>query len=120
MPNATVRANARSTPKSSDHPDAAIFALAKELAAAAKAYDETLDALEEAQGRCRFITDPPVIIRTENDRQLGLYVGNRVGSAYDDDDIPVLRALVRAHVIVDCSKDHETWSRASEILGAPA
>ena len=61
MPNATVRANARSMPKSSDQPDAAHpSALAKELAAAAKAYDETMHAIEEAEERCRSITSPPV------------------------------------------------------------
>ena len=56
MPNATVRAKARSTPKSSGHPDAAVFALAKELAAAAKAHHETKSALEQAEGRCRSLT----------------------------------------------------------------
>ena len=118
MPNATVRANARSMPKSSDQPDAAIFALAKELAAAAKAYDETMHAIEEAEERCRSITSPPVIMRTERDKQLGLFVGNRVGVAYTDDDVPALRALVRAHTIVSGPRDWETWSRAREILGA--
>ena len=59
-----------------------------------------------------------MIIRTEKDRQLGLYVGNRVGSAYNDDDVPALRSLGRAHGIISGSKDYETWHRATQILGA--
>jgi hypothetical protein len=108
-------------PKSTDHPDAAIFALAEQCAAAAKALDEARAAYDQAEKRCRDLVTPPVIVRTEKDKQLGLYVGNRVGTAYGRDDIPALYALVRANsVITDASQkdDITAWSRACEILDA--
>lgn len=104
-----------------EEPDSAIFALAKECAAAAKMVDEAMIAFDQADRRCRYIANPPVIIRTEKDKQLGLYVGNRAGSAYGDADVPALRALVRACVIVDNRsrvEESQAWERASEILAA--
>jgi hypothetical protein len=121
MPNATVRANARTLPKATPHPDADILALAEQCIAADRVRNEAAAALEKVEERCRDRANPPVIIRTERDRQLGLFVGNRVGMAYGRGDIPVLRALVRANSIIGNSSPKEaieTWERASRILDA--
>jgi hypothetical protein len=88
MPNATVRANARALPKATPHPDADILALAEQCIAADRVRDEATDALEKAEERCLDRVNPPVIIRTERDRQLGLFVGNRVGTAYGRGTFP--------------------------------
>ena len=121
MPNATVRANSPALPKSARHPDAEIIALAEQCIAARRVHDEALHALEKAEARCVGLANPPVIIRTDRDKELGLYVGNRAGTVYTHADIPVLRALVRAHSIIHNSshKDgFEIWTRASRILDA--
>jgi hypothetical protein len=119
MSKRTVRASARALPEATPHPDAEIFALAEQCIAADRVRIEASDALEKADERCLDIA--PVIIRTDRDKALGLYVGNRAGTAYTQDDIPVLRALVRAHSIIDNSSPKEaieTWQRASRILDA--
>jgi hypothetical protein len=119
MPNATVRADARTLPEETPHPDAEIFALAEQCIATYRLRNETAEALEKAEDRRR--DNPTVIIRTERDRLLGLFVGNRVGTAYGREDIPALRALVRAHSILDDSSPEEAievWGRASRILDA--
>jgi hypothetical protein len=121
MPNATKRANARTLPKSSPHPDAEVFVLAKRCIAADRVRNEAAEALEKAEERCLGCANPPVIVRTERDRQLGLFVGNRVGTAYGREDIPALRALVRAHSILDNSSSKEAtgvWELASRVLEA--
>jgi hypothetical protein len=121
MPNATVRANARSLPKSAPHPDAEILVLAKQCIAADRVRNEAAEALEKAEERCLGCANPPVIIRTERDRQLGLFVGNRVGTAYTRDDISLLRALVRSNSILNNASSKEAievWERASRILEA--
>jgi len=121
MPNATVRANARTLPKVTAHHDAAIFDLAEECIAAAKVRDETGAVFDKAEKRCRGCLTPPVIIRTERDKQLGLYVGNRVGRKYDRGDIPALRAFVRDNSwISDATRPEEieAYLRAEKILNA--
>lgn len=117
MPNATLRANARTLPEASQHPDADLLALVEQCAAASKVRNDASDALDKAEERCRASQDPSVVIRTERDKQLGLYVGNRAGTAYARDDIPALRALVRANSIA-APETMEVWTRASAILEA--
>jgi hypothetical protein len=117
MTNASKRANARRRTKA-DHPDAEIFALAEQVEAARKLHYEAMDALETAEDHCRHLEDPPVIIRTENDMRLGLFVGNRVGTAYSREDVPALRALARAHSVLGNGADGKVWLRATAILDA--
>jgi hypothetical protein len=121
MSNRTVRANARTLPGSTPEADAEIFALAEQCIAAYRVRNEAEAALEKVEERCLGLANPPVIIRTERDRQLGLFVGNQVGTAYGWKDITVLRALVRSHSILDNSSSKEAvevWERASRILEA--
>ena len=121
MPNATLRANARTLPEATPHPDAEVLALAEQCITADRVRNEAAEALEKAEDRCRDRANPSVIIRTDRDKALGLYTGNRAGTAYARADIPVLRAFVRAHSILDNSSTKEvfeTWERASRILDA--
>jgi hypothetical protein len=121
MPNATVRASARPLPKATPRSDAEIFALAEQCIAAYRVRNDAEAALEKAEERCLGCVNPPVIIRTDRDKALGLYTGNRAGTAYVCADIPALRALVRAHSILDNSSSKEAievWERASRILDA--
>ena len=79
---------------------------------------ETGAAFDKAEELCRTIETPTAIVMTERDRQLGLFAGNaRVGATYARDDVPALRALVRANDI-DGVVSAEVWKRASEILEA--
>jgi hypothetical protein len=123
MSKATVRANARTLPKATKHPDAAIFALAEQCIAAAQVRAETGDALEKAEERCQSLrpSNPPEVLRrTEKDKRLGLYVGDRLGTMYNREDIPVLRALVRSGSILyfDGRSNIEVYLRARDILKA--
>jgi hypothetical protein len=124
MTKATVRADARTLPKGAQHPDAAIFALAEQCIAAAQVRDETGDALGKAEERCQSLrpSNPPEVLRrTEQDKRLGLYVGDRVGTMYNREDIPVLRALVRSSSIFyfdGRSNNIEGHRRARDILKA--
>ena len=84
---AAALANARPMPKSPDHPDAAIFALAKQCAAAAKALDEASRALEQAEGRCRHLATPPKAEEAREGFQSGLTEAKRdLCKANDDYD----------------------------------
>jgi len=118
MPNATLRANARTTPKAAPHPDAAIFALVDRYIAVAKALEETGAVSDEAEGRAKCVANPPVIIRTERDRQLELFVGNRVGTPYGQEDVRALRALVRACSWTANAEEAEAYDRAYKVLDA--
>jgi hypothetical protein len=116
-----ARSTAAPASDTAPYPDAEIFALAEQCIAADRVRNEAAEALEKAEDRCRDCANPPVIIRTERDRQLGLFVGNRVGTAYGREDIPALRALIRSHSILDNSSSKEAievWERASRILDA--
>jgi hypothetical protein len=115
MPNKTSRAKAQPIHQ---HPDAAIFALAEQCAAAVKAIDKAMPIFDQAEARCRHLATPPVIIRTEKDKQLGFYVGNRAGTAYGREDVPILRALVRRYSIAHAASDFDVWQRACDILEA--
>jgi hypothetical protein len=121
MPNTTVRAAARTLPDATPRSDAEIFALAEQCIAADRVRNEAAEALEKAEDRCRDCANPPVIIRTDRDKALGLYVGNRAGTAYTRDDIPLLRALVLSNSILNNASSKEAievWERASRILEA--
>jgi hypothetical protein len=109
MPNATVRANARTLPEATTHSDAALFVLAEQCIAAHRVRLEAADALEKAEERCLGCANPPVIIRTDRDKALGLYVGNRAGTAYTRDD-------VRRYVVADDAYDN----LAERLLITPA
>jgi hypothetical protein len=117
MTTASKRADARPKTKAA-HPDAEIFTLAEQVEVARKLYDEAIEAEEKADDRCRHLPTPPVIIRTKNDMELGLFVGNRVGTSYGRDDVPALRALLRAHSIFGNNRDGEVWLRTTAILDA--
>jgi hypothetical protein len=120
MTNATVRASARTSPKSTNHPDATLIALAERCVVAAKASAAAGETFDQAEVRYQSLETPRVIIRTEKDKTLGLYVGNRAGTPYVREDVPVLRALVRANSILEsgCSESIEVWTRAKQILDA--
>jgi hypothetical protein len=79
MPNATVRANARALPKTTKHPDAAIFELAERCTAAWQRREAACDLLEEADQRHRAMEPPKALVKTAQDDEMGLFVGNGVG-----------------------------------------
>ncbi len=101
-----------------DHPDAAIFALVEQGVTVVKELDEASAIVDQASERCRHVAPPPDILCTEEDRRLGLYVGNRAGAVYGREDIPVLRAFVRRNAIMDGTTDIVAWKRACDILNA--
>jgi hypothetical protein len=121
MPNATVRANARTMSKANppEHNDAALIALVNECIAAETALDKQNEAMDEAERQQRDIATPKGIFRTESDLQMGLFAGrDGIGKPYDIDDIERLRPLVRRKNRESCSTiaSFKEGQRADDIL----
>jgi hypothetical protein len=77
MPNATVRANARTLSKATKQPDDALLAQAELCAVAARRYEAARAVLEEAEERYVEIKPPPELIKTEDDAKLRLFISRR-------------------------------------------
>jgi hypothetical protein len=123
MPNATVRANARTLPKTTKHPDAAIFELAERCTAATQRREAACDLLDEAEQRHREIEPPKALIKTAQDDQMGLFVGNSIGARYGHEEIAVIRVLGRnlSRRNITCADGMEVFrasGRCREILTA--
>jgi hypothetical protein len=121
MPNATVRANARTMSKANppEHNDAALIALVNECIAAETALDKQNEAMDEAERQQRDIATPKGIFRTESDLQMGLFAGrDGIGKPYDLEDIELLRPLVRRKNREACSTvaSFKEGQRADDIL----
>ena len=98
MPNATVRANARTMPKAepAENPDAKLIALARECGALAELHLAKVAVTDAARRMTQVIEPPKALFRTEEDLQNGLFVGrDGVGKPYDREDIALLRPLCR-------------------------
>jgi hypothetical protein len=116
MPNATVRANARTMPEPAD---AALLSLVQQCVAAEETLDKHNDAMDQAERQQRGISPPSGVLRTEADFQTGLFVGrDGIGKPYDIDDIKLLRPLVRRKNREACSTvaSFKEGQRADEIL----
>jgi hypothetical protein len=59
MPKATVRAAARTLPKSAPHPDAEILALAEQCIAAYRVRNEAAEALRKSRGTLPGLRESP-------------------------------------------------------------
>jgi hypothetical protein len=121
MPNATVRANARTMSKAKppEHNDATLIALVNECIAAEAELDKRNDAMDKAECQQRGISPPHAVLRTEADFQLGLFAGrDGIGKPYDIDDIKLLRPLVRRKNRETCSTiaSFKEGQRADDIL----
>ena len=92
----------------------------EECITAARLSKEAADAVHKAEEGCQDIAAPSVLLRTERDKELGLFVGNRIGTPYNRKDILVLRAWVRANSIIriGMARDIETSDRAGKIIRA--
>jgi hypothetical protein len=115
MPNATARANARSTPKPTRHPDVELIALAQRCTDAAKRYNATGDALEKAEERYADVEAPAALIKTEDDARMRLFVGGAIGQGYSRSEIEVIGAICRTlnHV---SAETYPAWRRCKTIL----
>jgi hypothetical protein len=123
MPKATVRANAQTLPKTTKHPDAAIFELAERCTAAWQRREAACDLLEEADQRHRAMEPPKALVKTAQDDEMGLFVGNGVGEMYGREEIEVIRVIGRnlSRRNIACADGMEVFrasSRCREILTA--
>ena len=70
MPKATVRADARTLPEETPHPDAAIFALAKKCKEIRRAPPKLTQADDAAETKRRRIETPRAVYKTEADAKI--------------------------------------------------
>jgi hypothetical protein len=113
MPNATVRANARTLSKPIPHPDADLITLAEKTAKAAELCGRAFDMIKAAEDRLVKIESPVALIKTEEDFKMRLFVGNW-GKVYYREEI---RAIGVLHRSLD-REDLKTFKRCEEILEA--
>jgi hypothetical protein len=65
MPNPTVRASATALPKSNNHPDAALLALAEKFDVLQSRYLAVSKECEAAEEKMRAVNVPPELIRPQ-------------------------------------------------------
>ena len=95
MPKATLRANARTLPEATPHPDAAIFALAKKCKESDEHRDKLAEAYDAADAKRRRIETPRAVYKTEADAKMQLFTDGGIGKVYRADEINHMRALCR-------------------------
>jgi hypothetical protein len=116
MPKTTLRANARTMPKTEPHRDAEIFDLVTKAFEAEKVHTVTQERLASIEERKREHKWPDALRRTERDRELGFFVGNDIGGRYERDEIDLIRSLHRRTGRLPVEEGGEAHVRASEIL----
>jgi hypothetical protein len=81
--------------RQSKHPDAALFTLAEECIAAARARDMACDKMNDASKNLCWVHVPRPVFKTERDADLKLYAGPGVGAPYDSEEIAAIRVFCR-------------------------
>jgi hypothetical protein len=75
-----------------DHPDATLFALAEDCAAAAaSAHEKAMTHLNLVEAEYEPVPMPDTILKTARDAELGLYLGSG-GWTYGESEIAAIRA----------------------------
>ena len=96
MTKRALRANARTLPEATPHPDAAIFELAEKCVAANQRYLAAADAFDEAEGRKRENKAPATLIKTDEDAKMRLFVLGCTGETYDGFEVEAIGAILRS------------------------
>jgi hypothetical protein len=109
---------ANEMPKTVDHPDSALFALADECASARRDFEKAMDALDVAEMRHRPVPIPPTLLRTKRDAELQVSFRFANGAAYGFDEIAALRKMIRVLYRSGSDGSAETYARGTAILRA--
>jgi hypothetical protein len=103
-----------------DHPDAALFAMAEECIVASRERDKVFAQMNVAEEKHNPIPTPEPVLKSQQDAQRGLFLGDGIGKPYDEVEIAAIRVFCRR---VGRSPDGDVdpkraYFRAMEILRA--